>query len=285
MVPMLRGRQAMGSAMMILPCPFCGYTAWMIPPTCNKQTPYDPADRAFPIVRCWKCNAEACGTDWDESGKSAIEKWNTRVEVADKAGARVDGFDYKAAYVRKVESISAIAELLGMDDSDGSDDAVVQAVKAMLEAAPQPGEVVGEAVVNDFWNRIGQSHPNKKLVRDALEWFVSRAPVSPSIQPTYYVKHPDGSYSEGPSSNLVYMTRSELAAIDETIQSFANDTAKPDAARDADAARYRFIRDLGWFEAKYGEFEYSNDVMSERLSKDLDACIDAAMAAGRGEVG
>jgi len=66
--------------------------------------------------------------------------------LADKAGSRVDGFDYKAAYVRKVESISAIAELLGVNDSDGSDDSVVQAVKAMLEAAPQPCELVGEAV-------------------------------------------------------------------------------------------------------------------------------------------
>lgn len=52
----------------------------------------------------------------------------------------------------------------------------------------------------------------------------------------------------------------------------------------ADAARYRFLRGLGWFEAKYGEFEYSGDVTSDRVSADLDACIDHAMAR-RGEVG
>lgn len=149
---------------------------------------------------------------------------------------------------------------------------------AMLEAAPQPGEGADEGVVNDFWNRIGQSHPTKKLVRDALEWFVSRAPVSPSIQPTYYVKHPDGSYSEGPSSNLVYMTRSELAAIDETIQSFANDTAKPDASRDADAARYRFIRDTPWSDGLC-------DLITGHRNAKWDEVIDEAMSSWRGEVG
>jgi hypothetical protein len=47
-------------------------------PTCTKAAPYDPAHRAFPVAHCGGCNAEVQGKDWDESGKTAIAKWNTR---------------------------------------------------------------------------------------------------------------------------------------------------------------------------------------------------------------
>lgn len=50
----------------------------MFPPTCNKDTPYNAADRAYPIVRCMHCAAQANGNNWDQRGKSAIEFWNKR---------------------------------------------------------------------------------------------------------------------------------------------------------------------------------------------------------------
>ena len=66
----------------LLPCPFCGETAGVLfTPTCDRKTPYNPADRAFPIVRCASCFAEAHGTDWDQRGKTAIAAWNTRAAL------------------------------------------------------------------------------------------------------------------------------------------------------------------------------------------------------------
>lgn len=70
----------------LLPCPFClQSTATMYPPTCDKRAPYNPADRAFPVVRC-RCGAEKCGTDWDQSGNSAIRAWNHRAALLEPVG-------------------------------------------------------------------------------------------------------------------------------------------------------------------------------------------------------
>lgn len=66
-----------------------------------------------------------------EDVKAAVER-----RIAANNGSSIEsGFDYKSAYLRKVESISAIADFLGMDDSDGSDAAVVMAVKALVRAS------------------------------------------------------------------------------------------------------------------------------------------------------
>lgn len=63
----------------LLPCPFCGSEKHMVlPPTCDRSTPYNPADRAFPIIRCGGCFTDVPGKDWDNSGNSAVELWNRR---------------------------------------------------------------------------------------------------------------------------------------------------------------------------------------------------------------
>jgi hypothetical protein len=49
-----------------------------------------------------------------------------------------------------------------------------------------------------------------------------------------------------------------------------------------DAARYRWLRDRGWFTNNYGEFEAGDDETAEHVSVMLDKAIDAAMAAGGG---
>lgn len=81
---------------------------------------------------------------------------------------------------------------------------------------PAAPRVVSDEVVKSFWNRIGQAHPTKQLVRDALVWLVSNwqaSSTSHPMYPTYYVKHPDGSFSQADMSGLVVMTRSEMSSI------------------------------------------------------------------------
>ena len=66
----------------LLPCPFCGATnAMMFEPTCRPETPYNPADRLFPIVRCMTCYAEAAGDNEDYRGGTAIARWNRRTPI------------------------------------------------------------------------------------------------------------------------------------------------------------------------------------------------------------
>jgi len=66
------------------PCPFCGSEKHMaFPPTCDRNTPYNPNDRAFPIIRCGGCFTEVPGKDWDASCKTAGERWNDRIENAE----------------------------------------------------------------------------------------------------------------------------------------------------------------------------------------------------------
>jgi hypothetical protein len=70
------------------PCPFCGSDKHMLlSPTCDRSTPYNPADRAFPVVRCGGCYTDVPGRDFDACGKSAIEAWNRRAAISDQERA------------------------------------------------------------------------------------------------------------------------------------------------------------------------------------------------------
>lgn len=61
----------------LLPCPFCGGAEQMvIDRTCDQSTPYNPADYAYPRVRC-KCGVEIGGENWGEP-TTAIAAWNRR---------------------------------------------------------------------------------------------------------------------------------------------------------------------------------------------------------------
>jgi hypothetical protein len=83
----------------LLPCPFCGGTdvTWH-GPTCTKSTPYDASHRAFPIVRCG-CGVQVWGKDWDQSGATAVAKWNQRPAPKTALDHFVD--DVEAAEKRK----------------------------------------------------------------------------------------------------------------------------------------------------------------------------------------
>ncbi|WP_158225419.1 Lar family restriction alleviation protein [Rhizobium sp. 11515TR] len=73
------------------PCPFCGSTDQMVlPPTCDRNTPYNENDRAFPIVRCLGCISDISGKDFDASCQSAIDNWNRRIPI--EAGNGGDGW-------------------------------------------------------------------------------------------------------------------------------------------------------------------------------------------------
>lgn len=110
------------------PCPFCGGKRLMdVPPSCHKNTPYDPTDHLCPFVRCMDCLAEVHGEANDgphdnRSTQSAIDAWNTRaddtalvqrdraIELAEKAQDRHLDLDQKhdAALARIVELEAAL---------------------------------------------------------------------------------------------------------------------------------------------------------------------------------
>jgi hypothetical protein len=65
------------------PCPFCGSDKiTLFGPTCRPETPYNPADRLYPIVRCGSCLGEATGKNEDYLGSSAIAAWNRRAPLS-----------------------------------------------------------------------------------------------------------------------------------------------------------------------------------------------------------
>lgn len=86
------------------PCPFCGSDKHMLlSPTCDRSTPYNPADRAFPIIRCGGCYTDVPGRDFDASGKSAVEAWNRRSALSDQERAvevkpLLDPHDFASSY-------------------------------------------------------------------------------------------------------------------------------------------------------------------------------------------
>ncbi|WP_431861477.1 Lar family restriction alleviation protein [Azospirillum sp.] len=99
----------------LLDCPFCGGEGHTLPPTCTKATPYDPAHRAFPVVRCGGCGCDVPGKDWDDTRHSAIAAWNRRAvsapavapEVAEKA--LVDCWNGVNEVIATLESTARLA--------------------------------------------------------------------------------------------------------------------------------------------------------------------------------
>jgi hypothetical protein len=64
----------------------------VLPRTCDKDTPYNPADRAYPVIRC-RCGISLAGEDW-KGPESLIARWNSlpacslaRSRIAELEGA------------------------------------------------------------------------------------------------------------------------------------------------------------------------------------------------------
>lgn len=76
----------MGDTNELKPCPFCGGKGNASERTCDKDSRYNPNDRAYPVVRCSVCFTTVGGKDW--SGIStAIEAWNKRATATPPADA------------------------------------------------------------------------------------------------------------------------------------------------------------------------------------------------------
>lgn len=121
----------------LLPCPFCGGSDHLVlAPSCTESAPYDPADRAFPIVRCRTCYAEAVGSNWDHSCSTAIAAWNRRAPVSALPG--------EAEVVGLVKRLRTVSDMINMGEKirwgeetslmDQAADAL-QAMQARAEAA------------------------------------------------------------------------------------------------------------------------------------------------------
>ena len=117
------------------PCPFCGNSAATVyPRTCDKDTPYNPRDRAFPIVRCGGCGAEAAGKDW-KGADTAIAAWNTRAVLAPivPQGWKLVPMEPTPEMVRAADD-ELMTPLSGMSRGSGP----VRVYRAMLAASPAP---------------------------------------------------------------------------------------------------------------------------------------------------
>lgn len=91
------------------PCPFCGHTkAFVLKPTCTRASKYDPADRAYPIVKCTLCNAEAHGDNWDQTARSAVAAWNRRTSP-DTVNALVEAARRLERAATRVRSLGAVS--------------------------------------------------------------------------------------------------------------------------------------------------------------------------------
>lgn len=134
-------------------CPFCGGTnVHAIERTCDQNTPYNPADYAYPRVQC-RCGAEIAGKNW--SGKeTAIAAWNRRAALPQPDTPsdwvlvpREPTREMFGAWYRYKHGWHSVDEPAPSDTSD------VGAYTAMLAASPTP--VSGEPVAEPFLTGVG----------------------------------------------------------------------------------------------------------------------------------
>ena len=105
----------------LLPCPFCGSERHMnLSPTCDRTTPYNPHDRAFPIIRCLGCFTDVPGENFDATGKSASAAWNRRASDARIAAleAQVEGMREAEGRLMSNEQIIAHVENYSVKEGD-----------------------------------------------------------------------------------------------------------------------------------------------------------------------
>lgn len=113
------------------PCPFCGGKGNASERTCDKDSQYNPNDRAYPVVRCSVCFTTVSGKDW--SGIStAIEAWNKRATATPPADAAL------------ADELDCVASELATYQSDNA--ATVSRAAAALRAR-QPAQAVADGFV------------------------------------------------------------------------------------------------------------------------------------------
>lgn len=96
----------------LLPCPFCGSVhATVLPRNCNRDTTYREGDRAFPVVRCDVCYAEASGPNWSPPW-AAVAKWNTRAQAAVAAAAPSAGESVREIVDHHLKALAVLRTML-----------------------------------------------------------------------------------------------------------------------------------------------------------------------------
>lgn len=96
------------------PCPFCGGTdISLFKPTCRPETPYNPADRLYPWVRCNTCYAEVVGESRDYAGDTAAAAWNTRDARATIAQLRAQIAEERERCAKVCETVETRVSTFG----------------------------------------------------------------------------------------------------------------------------------------------------------------------------
>jgi len=128
----------MGDTNELKPCPFCGGKGNASERTCDKDSRYNPNDRAYPVVRCSVCFTTVGGKDW--SGIStAIEAWNKRATATPPAAAAL------ADLIAHMEHGAKLVDAIGALCRDGSPernaaDAIRKAAAALRARAVPEGK-------------------------------------------------------------------------------------------------------------------------------------------------
>ena len=138
------------SAPDLLPCPFCGDDkVASFARTCDRHTPYNPADRTYPVVRC-SCGVEVPGANWSEP-ETAIATWNKRAPTAPQGAEPRELTDQQiialaCAVADELDAtrVSEMFEGKWLARTTFEDSALVRFARMILAAAPQGAEIARE---------------------------------------------------------------------------------------------------------------------------------------------
>ena len=174
------------------PCLFCGRTPRVMPRTCDKDTPYNPADRAFPVIRCG-CGISLDGEDW-KGPESLIARWNA---LGIKGAAPAPQGQKQVTKEQIERGLDAYWQCMGGIEPDTTD-AVVAAIRASAVNANAPAPEGQPGVMasaphqqwrNELWDEIvrhatADRNAQRERARREIDKLIDAAGV-PATEPDY----------------------------------------------------------------------------------------------------